>query len=356
MSLERFNVKSLTDALLGVCGLPENEAGHALVADTVFYTTGEKPWNSTLDLIQLYASNLLNSQLRGPRADRFGRMTRWAIEQAGFVEAGALTRFSRAEFSRNAAEHARKFPLVDSKRIDYTAILEALGTGELAPDRKKTIVKLVASIEQFCKYLLVHHGGSAESFSAPFEGCVKGVDAVSRSLDAARFRLRLIKELDFLLMGPAIAPNFLKDSQIGRARNIANLSDTYIGTLAKPDIHVMRLMLVITGRLVIRGETAAQQIGELTSLSNQDLCKIYMSHEPSSNWATWPSSVEGENRCLHDLNYLAFVNRDPGIVIDRILYTVGAEFDAPTPIKQYKPRDKVLRYQMFLSRLNLVLS
>jgi hypothetical protein len=352
MSLDSFNVTSLKKAFLAVCDLPDNENNLNLIDDSVFHTGGERPWESVLDLIQVYASNLLNSGLPGPLPDRFGRMTRWAVEQAGFVRADRLTEFSRVEFARQAAEHCAMFPLADSSRVDNTAILRAISQGGDSVDPRKTIVRLIDSTEQFCRYLLDRHGGSAESFSKPFVNCVRGLDARSRVDDAAIFRKRIIGELNFLLMGPATSPNFLKDSQIGRARQITNLADTYIGTLAKPDIHVMRFMLVLTGRVLVDRK---EKLDQLTNLAGQELTELFVKEPPceKAGWGLWPVGLSAEERCLRDLNFLAFCNNDAGIVVDRILYMVGAENDS-SPIAPLRPSDKRERYEKFLRSLGLI--
>jgi hypothetical protein len=349
--LNNLSVSNLKKALLAVYDLSDDEKNRKLIDDSVFHTGGERPWESTLDLVQLYASNLLNSGLPGPRSDRFGRMTRWAFEQAGFVRDGKLTEFSRIEFARQAANHASKFPLVDTSRVDYVAILHAISQGKGSTYRRATIVWLIDSIEQFCRYLIDYHGGSAESLSRPFVNSVKGHDARSRSEDAAYFRKQIIKELDFLLMGPAIAPNFLKDSQIGRARSLNNLADLYIGTLAKPDIHVMRFMLAFTGRFYVESPV---QLDELSNLGGGALAARFAEKpDTTTGWEIWPEGVSAEERCLRDLNFLAFANRDAGVVVDRILYIVGAENDS-SPIAASTQVNKYVRYEKFLRSLGFI--
>ena len=356
MLLNNLSVSNLKKALLAVCDLPDNEKNQKLIDDSVFHIGVERPWESTLDLIALYAANLMNAGGgRGPQRDPLAKMTRCAIEGAGFFDDGRLTgKFDIRRFASVAAGYVDRYPLADRQTVDYASILREMTKPEYGPEiKKKVIFQLTKSIEQFCNYLLAEHAGSAENFSKQFTENVRGDDAKARTLDAARFRAQRGRPLQaFLKMGPAITPNFLKDSQIGRAQSIGNLAEVYLGTLGKPDMHVKAFMLAFTGR--IRVDSKAK-LNELMSLDDSALTRKFEENTPcaESGWENWPMSSAGEDKCLNDLNFLAFANRDAGIVVDRLLYIAGAKNDS-SPIASDKHDIMGVRYEKFLRSLGLI--
>jgi hypothetical protein len=141
----------------------------------------------------------------------------------------------------------------------------------------------------------------------------------------------------------------MKDSQIGRARSLDDLGGTYLGTLAKPDMHVMRLMLCITERVTLDSEESLREL-----CFNKKFKELYSTIVPGPNWPTWSASLSPEDRCLNDLNFLAFTNCYPGIFLDRILYMAGSGDSNEPTLVRLREIDQVERYRRFLSGLDLL--
>jgi hypothetical protein len=75
----------------------------------VFETGPEKPYEIAIDLMHLYASNLLNGgSPAGPSASALGKMNEWAFNEARFATGDNLARFDRQEFASCAARFVKK--------------------------------------------------------------------------------------------------------------------------------------------------------------------------------------------------------------------------------------------------------
>jgi hypothetical protein len=345
----KISKSHLEKALLDVFSLPHNEINLATISDAVFETDQGKPYESTLDLVQLYAANLRNGGApAGPNSRSLGIMTRWVFSSAGFTLEDKLVRFDKREFSHLSAEFVRTQPLSKSGGVDNEKILRAIASGLDAQLKNKLLSRIVDSIEKFSIYLIEKHSGSAISFANQFAVNIDAVDAISMCEDASRFRERLFAELKFPLMGPAITSNLLKDSQIGRALAIRNLSRVYLGALAKPDMHVMRFMLAITGRVSIQSEA------DLTNLCHEDnFYQIYNKQPPDAGWPVWGDDSSGEEKCLRDINYLSFSNDYSSIFLDRILFIAGS--GRCDKLIQSKKINQRSRYHRFLESLELLI-
>lgn len=318
------------------------------ISDMVFETGPERPFESAIDLMQLYASNLRNGgSPAGPNSSAVGRMTKWALSEARFIADDNLVRFDRQEFASFAARFVKNAPLSKSGGTENEMILTRIAAGEERGLDRKLLFRLVNSIEGFADLLIRRYGGSAIKFSEQFLLPVRGADPVSKTLDIASFRSKLLAEFDLPLMGPAITSNLLKDSQVGRARELENISEIYVGALAKPDMHVMRLMLVITARVTLKRHE------DLRKLCFEDSAiKLYNQNPPDAYWPVWGPEVSGEERCLRDLNFMAFSNGYSALFADRILFMAGSGRSGQ--IAPSLKGGQLDRYRRFLHSLELL--
>jgi hypothetical protein len=348
MKPNEYKRQIIETSLMSTFAIRTGDGSKNLIDDSVFEFGQEKPYESTSDLVHLYASNLRNGgSPAGPTASRLGAMTKHAFNESGFIEENKLTRFNISQFCSHAADFVKTQPLSNTGGHQNETILRAIAAGENAAIHRRLLFNLVKSIEQFSLYLIDKHGGSARSFSDQFMTKIEGNDPKSKSFKTYEFRHQLLKELKFPLMGPAITSNFLKDSQIGRARNIANLAEIHLGGLAKPDMHVMRIMLVVTGRVSVEDEEG------LSRLCHEDnFVKIYKTSTPGNDWPIWPSGLSGEDKCLNDLNYLSFCNDYPALFLDRVFFIAGSG-RSQTLEPNGRPK-QLRRYRTFLRGMNLL--
>jgi hypothetical protein len=342
-----INHQHLIQSLLSVFKLPVESKTIKLIEDAVWEDTGSRPYESTLDLLTLYASNLRNGgSPAGPRSDLFGQMTRAVVIRSGFIDDNRLIKFERKAFAKHAADHVKDHPLSHKGGSDNVSILNAIASGQDADFTSKLLYKLVSSIEQFAQYLIDKHDGSALKFSQQFLKTVVGNDPFSKAQSAHSFRSTLFNELNFTLMGPAITSNFMKDSQIGLARSHPDLFDTYLGALAKPDMHVMRMMLVITGRIKLVDADALKNL-----CFEQKFIQLYDQNSPVGSWPRYPKASYGEEKCLQDMNFLSYTQGFPTVFLDRILYLAGSGnsfyFENLPKVTQLE------RYQRFMTSLGL---
>jgi hypothetical protein len=318
------------------------------IADMVFETGPEKPYEIPIDLMHLYASNLRNGgSPAGPNASALGKMTKWAFNEARFATGDKLVRFNRQVFASFAARFVKNNRLSKSGGTENEMILTRIAVGDEYGLDRKLLFRIVNSIERFAHHLIRRYQGSAIAFSEQFVLPVRGTDPVSKTLDVASFRDRLLSELNFPLMGPAISSNLLKDSQVGRAKECEKLAGIYLGALAKPDMHVMRLMLTFTARVTIKSEADLESI-----CFEGDAIKLYNQSPPGAYWPDWGPEVSGEERCLRDLNFMSFINGYSSLFADRILFMVGS--GRSKQIASSKKGNQLGRYRNFLNGLGLL--
>lgn len=343
-----FKKSMLEKAFLDAFSLHCSPDSVEKIADAVFETGLERPYACALDLIGLYAANLRNGgSPAGPNSTSLGEMTKWSIEKAGFISDGRLIRFNRKEFASLAAMFVEAHPLSKSGGEHNTLILKKIANGDEAGLQRKLLYRIILSIEAFSTFFIKNYQGSASIFSSQFLLPIGDFDAHTKVLEVSRFRSRLLRELKFPLTGPAISANFLKDSQVGLAKTQKNLEEIYLGTLAKPDMHVMRLMLAITGRVSVDSEAALKKL-----CFEAEFLRLYKQLQPSPSWPKWPEKLCSEDRCMHDLNYMAFSHDYSSLFADRILFVTGSGRSGL--ITDPSEGGQISRYRKFIASLGLL--
>lgn len=339
----------------------EDNINEDLIHGAIFANNGTAPYENILDFFQLYSSNLLNSGLPGPNATRFGMMTRHAIDANNqlFLVNENLVNFNLSYFCQASRVYANQNPLVDNgnnqnylmmldhwSNMNHDQIIQDFNN----PPYNNTVLKrLLESINQMAWVIIDQYQGSASIFSQGFADQVQGEEMEAKLTNANIFYQHRYLELnDVGLLGPATLANFFKDLNIGRIfnQNWLNFNDSFASYAVKPDIHVMRLMLVITGRITI---DSYQELLDLARENIIQLNQLYAILQPNDDYLTPNDDLAPSEICINDVRRWALViNRMP-VEIDRILYMVGS--GRPPNINLIN--EKNFRYHIFLNSLGL---
>lgn len=294
--------------------------------------SGLSPHSNTVHLLQVYAGNLMNSGRRGPKPDVIVNLIGGAIQP--YVVNDKLTSFSVNDLAVKCFEYARDSNLqfVQNPERNATCLeqLQSIATTVGVPPelRKSTLAMVLDSVTEFGKLLTTRYRGEASGFHEGFRSIVE--DRTPNLYP--KQRLEEISQLP--LVGVAVGLNFLKDTQaasfaptdVNQARQaFTDIRSHHAGWLVKPDMHVLRLMLWISGR----ANDASVDAGKLVHL--KDGAKHYARHTPFWTAApayrlseNQPTLIHGEWNCIEDLHYLAFQNQVAPLGLDRLLYLIGS--------------------------------
>lgn len=317
-----------------------------------------RPHQRTSDLLSLYATNLLNSGARGPSREAFGRMVRAGFSD--FVRDNQLVEFGEKVFLQKCIEHINQpgDALVADPEANqrYVGQMQSMvAQGEL--NRRKILPRLLASVRQFCEFLMAEHQGSAKEFHQIF---MEEPDSALPNY----FPKNQLERISFSQVGIAVGMNFLKDSQVSAfrsngkqdaARQLENIGRVQAGWLVKPDRHLLRLMFWITGRASL-ANVSASQLYYLNANSFQALVNQYagvrsreMSGVDYALCANQPRSRAGLWHCIEDIQRLAVKNSVAPLAIDRLLYLVGSG-NYRTPLEGVAS-DQAHRYERLTSAI-----
>jgi len=297
------------------------------------YRDAPNPHQSTTDLVYVFAANLLNSGLPGPNIDKFAGLVREVV-LCHLVDT-KTNKISRAtsigelaSLSHRYLEENPEFEFTRNRgNTDYKADIQGLATGN---PRKAAIVNdLLETVSGFINYLVSDFGGCAIQFHQALNISIQD----SRGL----VHIELIKEKlqSLKRMGLALAMNFLKDSQMSAFRDaqLAELTDKAIAHFVKPDLHVLRLMFIATGRHLSTSLEAADIIGlrqevseVLFSAINPQAGSLFERAYTSEHCLGADLNKRGAHRCIADVIHWS-QNINPQISpfeIDRILFLIGS--------------------------------
>lgn len=274
------------------------------------YEQAGHPQHDLADLVFVYAASLTNTG--GPKPDflGFARLVRDGIK---VIETTADSR-RVISVSDLAAECARIFSESDHAMGGQFAH----DIFELAQGRpgRPLMRLLLRSVVEFLAWLERRYPG-AENLAQAFS------DELNQPPSADRREVfDLLHELTQLsCVGVATAANFVKDSQVPALRS-ANLSaldarNRQSGWFAKPDLHVMRIMAMVTGRC----DTA-----NLQSLSGARARALFLrppANGFSGNYPETPYKFTPDMRVIADMHEWASAVDTAPLEIDRILYLLG---------------------------------
>jgi hypothetical protein len=349
--------------------LVREDPRHALATDADLlqrllkpaHAEAPEPHSNTLDLLYVFATNLNRTNASGSLRWAFARMVRVAAEP--FVRNGCLAALSVREF----AEHFLQLLNAGSERLAVGPAahsanrqqLELLARGQRPLRATCSLVPLLSSVVEFSVWLNQVHGGCAaamhQGFAAPVTGRLPNTGP--RGSAEAMEHLPLIRIWSGL--------RFLKESQTTgfavadahqASQSLARLRQCQAGWLVQPDLHVLRLMLHLTGRAAdvhIEGSDLAHLRGRSAS----SLQTLYALARPARHAQLDYQLQRGRAReerglwqCMEDLQHLAWREGVAPVALDRLLSLIGsgeyAGADLPLAVPQRE------RYARFLQRMS----
>lgn len=285
------------------------------------YADAPRPHVSTSDLIYVYAANLRNSGGAGVNLLRQGEMVRGALQ--GLIVDNQIKPPQPEALAQLCLDYLADAGIrLTNDDGMYRRQLQATAAGQ-APNAP--LPRHIYSVHDFICLLARRYRGCAAEYAASFEIPVE---------PGYRWTvLRRLRELyGFKGIGVATGLNFLKDSQAPRfvGRSLAEVRHHPVASLIKPDRHVMRLMLLLTGRLARTGVAPAA----LWRMKETEAVEHYSYCDPSASWCAprcayaactdLPKPGSGIWKAIADVHALADAEDVSPLEIDRLLYLIGS--------------------------------
>lgn len=285
---------------------------------------GKQPHADTLDLIYVYAANLLNTGGNGVNMDRFGEMVAAALatcitnNRIASVDTANLVQLCLAW---RAGPQGRSLLTRGDDQKYINQMRKLAEYGELT----KPLQRHLASVAGFIDLLCWKYGGRADAYHASFSNEASLLHPASAVLD----RLNELRHLHGI--GVATGLNFIKDSQVPRfaAGSLSDMKREPLGWFVKPDKHVMRMMLFITGRIGrVDGEP-----NDLHGLKDNAAKHFYAAHPADPHFFSYPvralyahhpADERGLWQCVFDIHAWAQAEGVVPLEIDRLLYLIGS--------------------------------
>jgi hypothetical protein len=288
------------------------------------YEGAQQAHCSTRDLIYVYAANLRNGNGLGPAFVPFAKMVVSAIDP--LIENNALTGPpSLVELAGRCLaylNHPDNDAVLVSARVDYREDLSRLANGQDVGRRNAKIEQCLRSIVRFTEFLCQRYNGSAQEYHKRFAEHYGAERPNSFIVDCFTELGRLPQ------VGVAIGMNFFKDTQSNgyRGGNLRDLRTRHAGWFVKPDMHVLRLMLHVSGRSTRLPDPVA-----VNKLADGDAAKHYFELNPleagveyTLDQSATDRADRGKWRCIEDVHRLAIAEQVPPLAIDRLLYMIGS--------------------------------
>jgi len=288
------------------------------------YPDSARPYASTRDLLYTYAANLRNAGGPGVNLHRFGDMVTGALRESivdNRVSPVLLPDLAQHCLAWLDSVHGR--PLVRGSDTRYRDQLLALAEGAWP---EFPLQRLLGSVVRFIDLLNEAYDGRAEVYHQSFT-------TPETQQEPGRAVVKRVNELMPLSgIGVATGMNFIKDSQIPSFANatLAQMVSEPLAWFVKPDMHVLRQLLFISGRFGQTGLGAHQ----LAHLPFEDAKAHYAGLTPARDWFPplagrplhWgrPRGEIGLWACVADIHAWAVSENVPPIEIDRLCYLIGS--------------------------------
>lgn len=283
------------------------------IISTGYGGDAQKPYKNITSLIYVYAANLLNGGLRGPNKHEFGRLASTVIAKY-YLSEGELSAIEIKDFAQKFLIEINKtnIQLTRKGNQKYLSDLSNINRNE-----RSTIRLLLLSLISFCNFLRDSYRSSAYNYHKSF------LNQEEVSFEHVSTKLNEI--IGIKLIGVAVGMNFMKDSQMPAvADGLVEIGNSgLIQYLVKPDMHVMRFMLYLTGRY-------KSSVDELCNMPCKRFTANYVNNTPSRLYPARVANqarnalLKGEVLCINDIHTFARRESIPPIYIDRILYLIGS--------------------------------
>ena len=296
-----------------------------LILDTG-YRGAEEPHDKISHLIHVYAASLRNAGGRGPGFEPFAMMV--SHGSAKFITSNQILRpFDLSDFAQACLNYlcsSGASPLVKNGSVNYEDQLLDIASGKIARLSSRALLpQLLRSVVGFSELISRDYCGSAANYHAQFS-------RPRQTNEGASFVKRRFKELQHLpRFGVAVGMNFFKDSQVSayRGKPYSSLFASEAGWYVKPDMHVLRFMLKLSGR----AKRAGLQDESLVILDEPEAKALYSRTRPKDGWPYQytlsqgrPFAEKGQWDCIEDVHHLAIKNSVAPLEIDRVLFMSGS--------------------------------
>lgn len=287
------------------------------------YADAPRPHANTRDLLYVYAANLRNAGGPGVNMHRFADMVAGALGE--LIANNSVSPLHLPQLADRCLvwlDSDAGRPLVKGNDRRYRQRLRELAGGSTP---EVPFQRHLASVIGFIDLLNGVYGGRADRYHDSFSG------DVARS-EPGRAVVARLNELSYLSgIGVATGLNFIKDSQMSRfARShLADMLSEPLGWFVKPDMHVLRAMLFITGRF---GRTGLRR-DELAHLKPETAKVHYANLGSTHEWfnaevrtlhAARPPGEAGLWKCVADVHAWAASEKVAPIEIDRLIFLIGS--------------------------------
>lgn len=316
------------------------------------YEGAPEPHQQVGDLIYVYAASLRNAGGPGPQFEPFAAMVAAAAES--FIVDNLVGEATLPEFAGRCGAHLDSpgvRPLAVGGTRDYREQLRQMAQGDPIPGFS-VLHSCLQSVIAFMGLLHREYGGSAPNYHQAFAGAC--ANTAPNAFVVEKYR----EIAGFPRVGVAVGMNFFKDSQVPSFRRgrLDDLLEHHVGWFAKPDKHVLRLMLHATGRTA----SAGLDRGELYRLPDPLAVRTYAQAVPAGPWARpyeleagQPASERGAWRCVEDIHRLAAVEGMAPLGFDRLLYLLGSgRYKDPRQPLVVSQRDRYRRFVQAIDDLH----
>jgi hypothetical protein len=282
------------------------------------------PHEDTRDLLYVYSANLLNAGGRGVDMHCFASMVCGVL--AGQIEDDQIARVhSLPDLAAQCLAHLQTTGSRLLRKSDDTLYRQQLGdlANGLRPSRP--LHRHLASVVGFIDLL---HDKGYEGRAVNYHRSFKTHEARSKPGLTIVQHLDEISHLDGI--GIATGLNFIKDSQssgLDAGAGLQDLAQEPIAWAVKPDMHVLRLMLLASGRFEQTGLTFDELVHRPQNLVAREYRDLAPGADLFANPVLPPNRRRAERglwTCVGDAQTWAAAHGAPPLEVDRLLYLIGS--------------------------------
>lgn len=287
------------------------------------YSSAPAPHSVTRDLLYVYSANLLNSGGRGADMHCFGAMISGALD--GLIADNRIVGVNVVTLASRCLDYLHTTGSRLLRHGDDTRYRHQLAALVRGNKPQFPLQRHLTSVAGFINLLCSTYDGCAETYHASF-------NSAEARRDPALSIVRKFNEIRPLKgIGVATGLNFLKDSQVSRfaGGRACDLNGEPILWAVKPDMHVLRLMLLASGRFAKTGLA----FDDLVVLKQNVAAKFYATLSPGADWlAAIKLGLNPNHRgnegglwnCVDDVHTWAARQGTAPLEVDRLLYLIGS--------------------------------
>lgn len=332
-SVKVMNLTSAKDGNFRV--FEEKDLNQAII--DLGYKGCDNASSNTKQCLELFMQNLGNSGRPGPNLTDLNKSVFSQIVKGNKVSRTKPEELAQLYLSASSGDNTK---FVTNSDTDYLKQLkDFINTKET---ERKSLLIWICSTANFIDYLFKYHEGNVENFVA------EKSEAFEKCEDKGQFVIDLVYSLmpersGIKGLGYALAANFIKDlfaTQLKRGISIDEQRNTIAAYAVKPDMHVGRMMLVVTGRC---------NLDDVIFLNK--FVRQYETTPVMGEWHTKGAAKPGEETIVRDVMRLAHNADCSPLEIERMFYMCGSgNFGSEIQINlEGSPHEQqILRYKTLL--------